>query len=60
MQFIGPQGLMVYFAIVFGLLCLYAFHRMGMTDPVPAEEQNEFVAMARTGTTAVEMDPRAD
>ena len=60
MQFIGPQGLMIYFSAVFGFLLLFAFHRMYISEPVPAEDQNDFIAMARTGTAAVEMDPRAD
>ena len=60
MQFIGPQGLMIYFSVVFSFLFLFVFHRMNISDPVPAEEQDDFVAMARTGTAAVEMDPRTD
>jgi len=60
MQLIGPQGLMIYFAIVFGLLSLFTFYRMGISNPVPAEDQGDFVPMARTGTAAIEMDPRTD
>jgi len=60
MQLIGPQGLMIYLAVVFGVLLLFALHRMYISEPVPASEQSDFVPMARTGTAAVEMDPRTD
>ncbi|MDH5485313.1 MAG: MFS transporter [Gammaproteobacteria bacterium] len=60
MQLYGAQALMIYFASVFGLLALFAFLRMGISTPVPAEEQGDFVAMSRTGTAALEMDPRTE
>ncbi|MCW8934294.1 MAG: MFS transporter [Gammaproteobacteria bacterium] len=60
MQSIGAQGLMIYFAIVFGVLALFVLYRMGVSTPIPNEEQGDFVAMARTGTAAVEMDPRTE
>jgi len=60
MQIIGAQGLMIYFAIVFGLLALFVLFRMSVSTPIPNEEQGDFVPMARTGTAAVEMDPRTE
>jgi len=60
MQFIGPQGLMLYFSVVFGVLALFTLFRMGVSTPVPIEEQCDFVPMARTGTAAAEMDPRIE
>jgi len=60
MQILGAQGLMIYFSIVFGLLALFVVFRMGVSTPIPNEEQGDFVAMARTGTAAVEMDPRTE
>ncbi|MCW9012662.1 MAG: MFS transporter [Gammaproteobacteria bacterium] len=60
MQLINAQALMIYFTLVFGLLALFAFIRMGVSAPVPTEEQSDFVAMSRTGTEAVEMDPRVE
>lgn len=60
MQIIGPQGLMIYFSIVFAGLALFTLFRMGVSTPIPYEEQGDFVPMARTGTAAVEMDPRTE
>ena len=60
MQFIGPQGLMIYFSVVFAGLALFALYRMGVSTPIPHEEQCEFLPMTRTGTAAVEMDPRTE
>lgn len=60
MQIFGAQGLMIYFSIVFGLLALFVMFRMSVSSPIPNEEQGDFVAMARTGTAAVEMDPRTE
>ena len=60
MQFIGPQGLMIYFSVVFLGLALFSLYRMGVSTPIPNEEQCDFLPMTRTGTAAVEMDPRAE
>jgi len=60
MQLFGNQSLMIYFAVVFALLSVFAFIRIGISAPVPAEEQSDFVALSRTGTAAVEMDPRVE
>jgi MFS family permease len=60
MQLFGTGALMFYFASVFGLLALFTFLRMGISTPVPAAEQGDFVPMSRTGTAALEMDPRTE
>ncbi len=60
MQLIGNQSLIIYFATVFIMLSIFAFVRINMSEPVPSEEQGDFIALSRTGTAAVEMDPRAD
>jgi len=60
MQILGAQGLMIYFSIVFGMLALFIVFRMSVSTPIPNEEQGDFVPMARTGTAAVEMDPRTE
>ena len=60
MHILGAQGLMIYFSIVFGILALFIVFRMGVSTPIPNEEQGDFVPMARTGTAAVEMDPRTE
>ena len=59
MQYYGAQTLTIYFAAVFGLLGLFALYRMFVSTPIPTEKQSEFVPMSRTGSAAVEMDPRA-
>lgn len=60
MQLLGAQYLVLYFAAVFALLGTYTLYRMKVSSAVPMEEQNEFVAVTRTGTAAVDMDPRSD
>jgi MFS family permease len=60
MQAIGAQYLTLYFAAVFLLLGLYTVYRMSISEPLPMEEQAEFVPFTRTGSAAVEMDPRAE
>jgi MFS family permease len=60
MQQFGPQSLILYFAAVFALLGFYTLHRMSVSKPLPMDQQGEFVAFTRTGTAAVEMDPRTE
>lgn len=60
MQGIGAEYLTLYFAAVFLLLGLYTVHRMSISISPPMEEQSEFVPFTRTGSAAVEMDPRAE
>jgi len=60
MHMFGTPSLMIYFALVFGLLALFAFVRMNISSPVPAEEQADFIPMARMSSAAVEMDPRTN
>lgn len=60
MQLAGNETLMIYFAVIFFLLSLFAFIRCGISAPVPVEEQSDFVALSRTGAAAVVMDPRVE
>ena len=60
MQNFGAQYLVLYFATVFALLGIFTLHRMSVSKPIPMDEQSEFVALTRTGSAAVEMDPRAE
>jgi MFS family permease len=60
MQTIGARYLTLYFAAVFLLLGLYTVHRMSTSKAPPMEEQSEFVPFTRTGSAAVEMDPRTE
>lgn len=60
MQGFGPRTLIGFWAAVLGALGVFALWRVRVGVPIPAEEQGEFVPMARTSTAALEMDPRAD
>jgi MFS family permease len=60
MQWYGAQSLILYFAVVFGLLGLFSVYRMAFGVHIPTEDQGEFVAMSRTGQAAIEMDPRVE
>lgn len=57
---LGPRSLFAYLAATYGLLGLFALYRMRVTPPIPLQEQSEFVAMARTGVAAAELDPRTE
>lgn len=60
MQVFGSTTLMLYFALIFILLGVFALFRIVVTKGLPSEEQGDFVPISRTGTAAVEMDPRAE
>jgi MFS family permease len=60
MQRYGAQSLMLYFAVVFGVLGLFSVYRMVFSPSIATEEQSEFVALSRTGPAAIEMDPRVE
>jgi MFS family permease len=60
MQWYGAQSLILYLAVVFGMLGLFSIYRMVFGAHIPTEEQGEFVAMSRTGQAAIEMDPRVE
>ena len=60
MESFGAEALPLFFAVVLGGLGFYTLHRSRVAPAVPAEEQVEFVPMARTSPVALEMDPRAE
>ncbi|HKK05524.1 MAG TPA: MFS transporter [Gammaproteobacteria bacterium] len=60
MQYVGPRSLMAFFGVILLVLGLYALRRMWVSPAIPAEEQGEFVPMARTSGVVLEMDPRTD
>ena len=60
MQRYGAQSLILYFAVVFGVLGLFAIYRMAAGVTIPTADQGEFVPLSRTGPAAIEMDPRVE
>ncbi len=60
MQYLGPRSLIAFFGVILLVLGLYALRRMWVSPAIPAEEQGEFVPMARTSGVVLEMDPRTD
>jgi MFS family permease len=60
MQLTGTDALMIYFALVLGILALFASYRLKVGTPIPLQEQEHFVPMTRTGTEVVELDPRSE
>lgn len=60
MELWGPRTLPLFWALSMGALGVFAVARMRISAPIPAEEQAEFVPLARTSPMALEMDPRAE
>ncbi len=60
MQLAGNSMLMIFFAMVLGLLGMYAAYRMTVAEPIPVNEQEAFMVMARTSPEVVELDPRIE
>lgn len=62
MQWLGPSGLFVFLAGLFGCYSLYVFWRGYTTPALPVEEQGRFVTIvaANTSPAILELDPRHD
>ena len=62
MELLGPAGLFVFLAAVFGCYSLYVFWRGFTTPAVPVEEQGRYVTIvaANTSPAILELDPRHD
>lgn len=58
MDLAGPASLMLFYAIVLGVMALYAFKRMQAAPPVPEEQKTDFVAMVGSSQTVLQLDPR--
>jgi len=58
MDAVGPQSLMLYFAVVLGLLAVYAVRRIRAAAPVPAEEKMDFAPVGNVSPAVVQLDPR--
>ena len=56
----GSHSLMLYFSMLLVALAAYAVLRRRIGVAIPTEEQHEFVAMARTSSAVLELDPRVD
>ncbi|MFM6990790.1 MAG: hypothetical protein ACKOWD_05735 [Rhodoferax sp.] len=60
MDYIGPEGLMLYFSIVLGVLALavwYLTNRQGHELPAPAHRA-DYVMMDASSQAVLQMDPR--
>ena len=60
MDYIGPEGLMLYFSMVLGVLALavwYFTSRQGHELPVPAHRA-DYVMMDASSQAVLQMDPR--
>lgn len=51
----GPPSLFLFFAVALAALALFGLHRSHVTEPLPVEEQGEFVPMMRTSQAAIEL-----
>lgn len=60
MSLLGPAGIFYYVATVLFAFLLLALLRLVARDAVPAEERGTFVAMTRTSSAALQLDPRLD
>jgi MFS family permease len=60
MQLAGSAALMLFFGTVLGLLGIFAVYRLNVAEPIPVDEQEAFVPMARTSPEVVELDPRLE
>lgn len=62
MQVLGPPGLFVFLAVVFGLLFAFLLWRLVTTPDTPPEQRGRFVSLAATETAPalLDLDPRAD
>jgi len=57
---LGAGSLLLFLAANLIALALFAAYRMRMREALPTEEQMEFVAVVRTSSAALEMDPRLE
>lgn len=60
MHLAGSGALMLFFSIMLGLLGIFAVYRRAVTEPIPPEEQEAFIPMARTSPEIVDLDPRIE
>jgi len=57
MQTLGPASLLLYFALILGLLALYTVKRIGAAPAVPATEKSNYVALTGSTPVALQVDP---
>lgn len=55
LEYFGPEGMLILFAIIMTALGMYTLHRMHYRTAPSVEEQNEFIPLARTSPVALEM-----
>ncbi len=56
----GPSALFSYTAAMHTALVVFALLRIAVSAPVPAEDQEDYVAIPRTSPGVFEIDPRSD
>jgi len=59
-KLLGPKGLFIYFAVISGILALYAFIRLFRLPPIPPEEKLPYANLPRTTPSVGELDPRSE
>lgn len=57
---LGDNGLFLYFAIVSGTFLTFIIWRSTRRSSLPADEQQDFIAVPHTTPITAEMDPRSD
>jgi len=60
MKYVGPSGLYIYIAIIAGILSFVGICRHIWGADVPKEDQGDFVPLPRSGSVALDLDPRTD
>ncbi len=60
MEVMGPGGMFVFSAAVCFAAAAFAFYRMTQRPAPTSEEQGPYVAMGRTTSAMLELDPRAE
>ena len=60
MAWIGPWALFLFIAIVLLGFCIFVAYRMRRREPVPAEDQGEFVMVPPNTPAAYALDPRTE
>ncbi len=57
MNTVGPASLMLYFALILGLLAFYTVKRISAAPAVPETEKSNYVALTGSTPVALQVDP---
>jgi hypothetical protein len=58
MDFYGPGGLLVYFALVLTAMTLFGLWRLRTGTSLPVDQQAAYVTVATSSPVVLELDPR--